>query len=204
MSGRFVRQSAWTLALAGFSLVLSCASIPPTNYYVLGLPHGSGNPDGASKFPYAVSVAPFASEPAYLRKKIIWRSETNRLGYYSSERWAALPAEMFAFRLYERAGDSNLFRSVHAGGPRNEADLILGGRIIAFEELDTDAGSFGNVEVELELVDKTGKRIWSATEGHAEPLSGQGVEAVVKALAVATESVITEALTSIEESLQKM
>jgi ABC-type uncharacterized transport system auxiliary subunit len=139
-----------------------------------------------------------------VRKKIIWRSEPNRLGYYSYERWAALPAEMFAFRMYERAHGSGLFRSVRAEGSRANADLFIGGKIIAFEELDTADGSYGKVEVKVELTDGDGKMIWSGVKSHTEPASGPGVEAVVKAIARATEAVITEALSSIELSIGEM
>ena len=204
MSLSVTRRIVAGLGVGAFALtcVLSCASIPPTNYYVLGLPRESARSGGESRFPHAVSIEPFESEPTYVRKKIIWRSESNRMGYYSYERWAALPAEMFAFRMYERARGSGLFRSVRPEGSRSEADLFIGGKILAFEEFDTADGSYGRVEVALELTDGDGETIWSGVKSHTEPTTGPGVEAVVEAIAVATEMVITEALSSIESSIE--
>lgn len=188
-------------ALAAGSL--SCASIPPTNYYVLGLPREGNAPIGESNSSYTVSIAPFESEPAYMRKKIVWRSESNRMGYYSYEKWGALPAEMFAFRMYERAHGSGLFESVRSEGSRKEADLFIGGRIIAFEELDAADGLYGKVEVEIELSDGEGKIIWSGVENHTTPASERSVEAVVEAIADAADAVITKALVSIGLSLEE-
>ncbi len=206
MNVSVARRIAAGFGVGAFALacVLSCASIPPTNHYVLGLPREPPPPGGETRFPQAVSIDPFESEPMYVRKKIIWRTESNRLGYYSYERWAALPAEMFAFRMYERAHASGLFRSVRAEGSRAEADLFIGGKIIAFEELDTADGSYGRVEVKIELTDGGGKMIWSGVKSHTEPASGPGIEAVVEAMAAATEAVITEALSSIASSLEEM
>lgn len=191
------------LAAAVLVCAASCASIPPTNYYVLGLSREAGHTDGGSKFAYAVSIAAFESEPVYLRKKIIWRSESNRLGYYPYDRWAALPAEMFAFRLYERAHEANLFKSVHTDTPPGRADLIVKGKIISFEELDTPDGWFGKVEAMVELTDPEGAVIWSGVVNRTEPAAEQSVEAAVKAMAEATEAVITEILDSIEQSLEQ-
>ena len=204
MSHSVMRRIAAGFGVGAFALacVLSCASIPPTNYYVLGLPRESARSGGESRFPHAVSIGPFESEPAYVRKKIIWRSESNRLGYYSYDRWAALPSEMFAFRMYERADGSGLFRSVRPEGSRAEADLFIGGKIIAFEEFDTADGSYGRVEVSIELTDGDGGTIWSGVKSHTEPTAEPGVGAVVEAIAAATEAVITEALSSIESSIE--
>lgn len=204
MSGKSARRTGPALVAAALLFAVSCASIPPTNYYVLGLPREPGRSSGENKFPYSVSIEPFRSEPTYLRKKIIWRSESNRLGYYSYDRWAALPAEMFAFRLYERACGSNLFRSVSADGSREQTDLTLKGKIIAFGELDTAGGWYGIVEVKVELADRDGALIWSGIESHAEPAPEQSVEAVVGAIAGATEAVITSVLISVERSLEEM
>jgi ABC-type uncharacterized transport system auxiliary subunit len=111
---------------------------------------------------------------------------------------------MFAFRLYERAHGSGLFGSVRAEGSRAEANLFIGGKIIAFEELHTADGSYGRVEVKIELTNSDDKIIWSGVKSHTESASEPGVEAVVEAIATATEAVITEALSSIELALEEM
>jgi len=196
------RLSGAALVFAALLLAASCATIPPTNYYVLGLPSERGHSGGDGKFPYAVSVAPFESEPVYLRKKIVWRSGSSRVGYYSYERWAALPAEMFAFRLYERARGSGLFKDVCASSLSGEADLILRGKIMSFEELDTSDGWLGRVEVKVELADADGAIIWSDVVARTAPASEESVEAAVAAIASATEAVITEILASVEQALE--
>jgi ABC-type uncharacterized transport system auxiliary subunit len=190
------------LVLILFALSASCASIPSTNYYVLGLPREPDRTGGESKYPVSVFIEPFESEPVYLRKKIIWRSQAN-LGYYSYERWAALPVEMFAFRLYERSHSAGLFKSVRAGGSRDAVDLVISGKMIAFEELATANGHYGRVEAKIEIAERTGTVIWSGIESHSEPVSGHGIEAVVRAIAEATDAVVLKTLESIDLSLEQ-
>ena len=191
------------LVVAALAFSASCASIPSTKYYVLGLPREPDRAPGKSKYPYSVLIAPFESEPIYMRKKIIWRSQSNRLGYYSYEKWAALPAEMFAFRFYERSLNAGLFKRVNAEGSNDAADLVISGKIIAFEELDDADGHYGRVAAKIQIADKDGIVIWSGVESHAEPVADQNIEAVVRAIADATDAVVTRALESMDSSLEK-
>ena len=191
------------LVVVAFAFSASCASIPSTQYYVLGLPREPDRTSGESKHPYSVLIASFESEAVYMRKKIIWRSQSNRLGYYSYEKWAALPAEMFAFRFYERTLSAGLFKRVNAEGSNNAADLIISGKIIAFEEQDDADGHYGRVTAKIQLADKDGVVIWSGVESHAEPVSEQNIEAVVRAIAGATDAVVTRALESMDSSLKE-
>ncbi len=203
MRPRRLRRVAAALSMAAPLVLASCAtSIPPTNYYVLGLSNSPAQTAVESSFPYTLAIAPFESESIYLRKKIVWRSGPNRLGYYSYDKWAALPAEMFSYRLYERAQSSGLFKSVVSDAASGSADLILRGRITAFEEVDTPEGWFGRVEVEAELTQSDGTVLWSGVAGHTEPAAEQSVQATVKAISRATEATITALLSSVEQALR--
>lgn len=180
----------------------SCASIPPTNYYVLGLAHEPAHKSYESSLPHTLAIAPFGSESIYLRKKIVWRSGPNHLGYYSYEKWAALPSEMFSHRLYERAQSSGLFDRVVSSAASESTDLVLKGKVTAFEELDTPEGWFGKVEVQAELTRSNGTVIWSGVAGHSEPAAEQSVQATVEAISNATEATITSLLSSVEQALR--
>ena len=182
--------------------IFSCATVPPTNYYVLGRSDHAGQM--SETLPYTIAIAPFESETTHMRKKIAWRSETGRLGYYPYDKWAALPAEMFAFRMYQRAHSSNLFSRVVSGTASDDVDFILQGELISFEEMDTPEGWFGAVEARVELLRRDGTIVWSGTASHMEPATEEAVDAVVKAIADATEATITEMLSSIEESLREI
>lgn len=199
---RRLRGLATALTTAAPLVLTSCASIPPTNYYVLGLSHDLPQTAYESSLPYTLAIAPFESESTYLRKKIVWRSGPNRLGYHSYERWAALPAEMFSHRLYQRAHSSGLFDRVVSDTSPDSADLILRGKVTAFEEVDTPEGWFGRVEVQAELTQDDGTVIWSGVAGHSEPAAEQSVQATVKALSDATEATITAILSSVEQALR--
>jgi uncharacterized lipoprotein YmbA len=78
---RRLRGLAAALTTAAPLVLTSCAGIPPTNYYVLGLSHDLPQTAYESSLPYTLAIAPFDSESTYLRKKIVWRSGPNRLGY---------------------------------------------------------------------------------------------------------------------------
>ncbi len=182
----------------------SCASIPPTNYYVLGFSDASQIADRDHVFPHTLAVANFDSKPLYIRKKIIWRSESNQVGYYSYEKWAALPAEMLSYRLFARANESRLFNRVIMGAAAIDADFVLTGTILSFEELAAPEGLFGKVEVKAELLRRDGTVLWTDIAGHAEPVTGQKMEDTVGAIATAAEKTITEILSSVEQIVRNL
>jgi ABC-type uncharacterized transport system auxiliary subunit len=192
-----------------FGLALTClaacsARIPPTNYYVLGFTDSQTQNPLESRFPYTLLVEPFESNSVYLQKKIVWRSGPNEIGYYPYEKWAALPSEMFTYRLYRYAQESGLFQRVYSIDAPRPTDLRLGGRIMAFEELDTPEGRFGHVSVSAELARADGTIIWNGESSHKIRMAEQTPEAVVNAIAAATEAVVAEMLSSIEQLLAQM
>jgi ABC-type uncharacterized transport system auxiliary subunit len=189
-------------AFVAILFAASCASIPSTNHYVLGLPRESDVATGKSKYTYSVAIAPFESEPVYMRKKIIWRSHSTRLGYYSYEKWASLPSEMLALRLYERCHSAGLFKTVYAEGS-GAADLVISGKVIAFEELESEDGHFGRVEAMIQIAERDGESIWSGVVSHAEPVGERNIRTVVQAIADATDEVLTQAIESMDSSLEE-
>ena len=189
---------------ASFLVALSCSTtIPPADYYVLGSQQASPRSNPASTLPYTLSVAHFESAETFLRKSIVWQTDENQLGYYSYQRWAETPAEMFSYRLYQRAHESGLFRQVVWGLSTGEADLIVKGKITSFEELDTSEGWYGKVQVEAVLLKSDGAILWSGLVGDTQPAAEKSVKAAVDAITKATEVTLTKILSSIEQTLGK-
>ncbi len=184
-----------------FLLILSCSTtVPPATYYVLGSPQISAKPTPVAKFNYTLAVVHFESAETLLRKSIIWQNDS-QLGYYSYQRWAETPAEMFSYRLYQRALESGLFRHVIWGSGTGEVDLVLKGKITSFEEIDTPEGRCGKVQAEVALLKNDGTVLWSGLVGDTEPAAEENVKSVVSAITSATETAITSILSSVENTL---
>jgi ABC-type uncharacterized transport system auxiliary subunit len=182
--------------------VAGCAvNIPPTNYYVLGLPLNPP-PKGKAVFPYSLSIGMFRAESPLLRRNVIWRKDST-FGFYSYEKWGELPARLFSYRLYRRTVASGLFSSVEFRAAAGETDLVLRGRLLHFEETTTSEGVFGTVNVEVRLVSKDGTSIWEGTTEKQVPVQGEGAKASVDAITKAAEETITSILSSIEQALRQ-
>lgn len=190
------------LALFIVTCMAGCAvKIPPTNYYVLGLPL-SPPPKGKAVFPYSLTIGMFSAESPLLRKNVVWRKD-NTVGFYSYEKWAELPARLFSYRLYRRAVAAGLFTSVEFRAAAGETDLVLRGRLLHFEETTTSEGVFGTVAVEARLLSKDGTLIWTGTVEKRVPVEGEGAKASVAAITKAAEETITSILSSIEQALRQ-
>ncbi len=193
--------SVASLALS-FLLVVSCSTtVPPANYYVLVSPQIPLQKPPVDTFDYTIAVAHFESDETFLRKSIVWQTDTSQLGYYSGERWAETPAEMFSYRLYQRVLESGLFHHVVWGLTMGEGNLVLKGKITSFEELDTPERWYGKVQVEAVLLKSDGTVLWSGQVGDKEPAAEESVKAVVDAITKATDMTITTILLSLEQTL---
>jgi ABC-type uncharacterized transport system auxiliary subunit len=189
----------WWLSVLILSLSGCATELPPTSYYVLGLPLHSPTRERPA-LPYSLSVGRFKADPPLLRRAVVWRTE-NQVGYYTYEKWAELPSRLFSHRLYRRASGAGLFERVELGNGGAEADLTLKGTLLAFEEVNTPQGAFGRVEIEAYLSKSDGTPIWSGTVGKEVPVEGENAKAAVRAITQAAEEAITSLLSSLQEAL---
>jgi len=186
------------LAILFEVLVLGgCAGkLPDTRFYQLAATPSTQKPTGD----VTLVVEPLATDPAYDDERIVYRSTPYRLDYYQYHRWSSPPGAMVGNYLEQALENSGKFRSV-AREISVDAPAVLGGRVIAIEEIDTSKTSWrGRIVIELTLTDaRSGTTLWTEQYDETEPLPAQTPEGLAKALSAAMDRIVTKAAPTIAE-----
>jgi len=175
----------------------ACAGkLPETRFYQLATSSSTQKPVGE----VTLVVEPLATDPAYDDERIVYRSTPYRLDYYQYHRWSSPPGAMVGNYLEQALENSGKFRSV-ARELSVDAPAVLGGRVIAIEEIDTSKTSWrGRIVIELTLTDaRSGATLWTEQYDESEPLPAQSPEGLAKALSAAMERIVAKAAPAIAE-----
>jgi ABC-type uncharacterized transport system auxiliary subunit len=88
---------------------------------------------------------------------------------------------------------SGVFTQVKMLPVRERVDYTLGGRILNFEEVDSDGGPKVRLALALSLVRMTDhKLVWSGEQRQEAPLQDRGVEGVASALSTSCAQVLRD------------
>jgi ABC-type uncharacterized transport system auxiliary subunit len=168
--------------------------LPDTRYYQLAPPVSSERGGELT-----LVMEPLTTDQAYDDERIVYRSTPYRLDYYQYHRWSAAPGTMVSAFLEEALEHSGRFRSV-TRELTADAPVVLGGRVVAIEEVDTSKTSWlGRIVIELTLTDaRTNKALWTEQFEETEPLPRQSPEGLAKALSAAMNRIAIKAGPMIE------
>lgn len=172
-----------------------CANkLPDTRYYQLA-PTTQGKPGGD----LSLVLEPLSTDQAYDDERIVYRSTPYRFDYYQYHRWSAAPGAMVGNYLEQSLERSGHFRNVTHEATA-DAPVVLGGRVIAIEEVDTAKSKWvGRIVLELTVSDtKTNKPLWTQQFEETEPLASQSPEGLAQALSIAMGRITEQALPQIE------
>lgn len=182
-------------SLAFAAALAACANkVPETRYYQLAAPTSPvrGTADAV------LVVEPLDTDAAYDDERIVYRTTPYRLDYYQYHRWSAAPGVLVGNYLEEALERSGRFRSVvRALTPA--AHALLGGRIVAIEEVDASARRWlGRIVLELTLTDpRTGEIVWTEQYEETEPMPVQHPEGLARALSTAMHRITRRAAPTI-------
>ena len=173
-------------------LVLAAAcggKVPETRYYQLAV-KASGAPSGE----LVLALDSLVTDAAYDDERIVYRTNPYRIDYYQYHRWSASPGVMIGNFLEQSLEKSGAFRAV-VREVRADAPVLLGGRIIAIEEVDAAPDRWlGRIVIELVLTDvATGRTLWTEQFEETEPLAKQTPEGLAQALSSAMARIATRA-----------
>jgi ABC-type uncharacterized transport system auxiliary subunit len=180
---------------APFLLVLAltaCAGkVPATRYYQLATP----STPAPSNSGVALVVETLDTDNAYDDERMVYRLTPYRLDYYNYHRWSAPPGTLVGNFLEAAFESSGRFRTV-SRELIPQAPVILGGRVLALEEVDKSKTSWvGHVVIELRLTDATtGEVLWSQQFEENEPVKEQTPEGLAQALSKALDRIARNAL----------
>ncbi len=174
-----------------FELVLfGCGGkMPETRYYQLAAPT-AGTQGGDT----VLVLEPLATDPAYDDERIVYRTNPYRLDYYQYHRWSASPGTMIGNFLENALERSGKFRAVVREATA-DAPVVLGGRVVAIEEVDRSKSEWlGRVVLELTLTEtRTGVVLWTEQFEETERLAAQTPEGLARALSVAMQRIASRA-----------
>ena len=183
-----MKRAALCLA---FALTACAGKLPETRYYQLASP-ATPAPSNSG---VALVVETLETDNAYDDERIVYRLTPYRLDYYNYHRWSAPPGTLIGNFLEAAFEASGRFRSV-SRDTNSEAPVILGGRVIALEEVDKSKTSWvGHAVIELRLTDATtGDVVWSQQFDESEPVKDQTPEGLAQALSKALDRIAKNAL----------
>lgn len=179
------------LAILVEVLLGACAGkLPETRFYQLAPTEKASEPTGEA----TLVLEALATDPAYDDDRIVYRTTPYRLDYYQYHRWSAAPGMMVGNYLEQAFESSGRFRSV-VREQSADAPAVLGGRVIAIEEIDTSKTSWrGRIVIELTLTEtQTGGVLWTQQFEESEPLAAQTPEGLAKALSTAMARIAARA-----------
>ena len=177
--------------LAILLLAAACGGkVPETRYYQLAVKPASTAPGGD----LVLALDSLVTDAAYDDERIVYRANPYRLDYYQYHRWSASPGVMIGNFLEQSLEKSGAFRAV-VREVRADAPVVLGGRIVAIEEVDAAPNRWlGRIVIELVLTDAaTGRTLWTEQFEETEPLAKQTPEGLAQALSSAMARIAARA-----------
>jgi ABC-type uncharacterized transport system auxiliary subunit len=173
---------------------------PDTRYYQLANPAHAVPRTGAA----AIAVEPLTTDGAYDDERIVYRVNPYRLDYYNYHRWSAAPGTLVGNYLEQAFARSGRFRQV-VREPSDSTPVVLGGRLIALEEVDISKTSWqGRIVIELTLTDSTTHQVlWSEQFEETESLPAQNPEGLARAISAAMERIVKRAAPTVADVAEK-
>ena len=170
------------LSIVALLFVLtSCASAPSLDYYTIDM-----TPSGVGGESVNLAVGRFAVSDKLDRHQIVIQESPTRIGYYATDRWASSIGELVGHKLAAEFGPVD-------GALRS---LIVEGRIVAFEQVDTAAGPVAKAGLDVTIREGESMRyeepLLEKSYVVERPASGNSVDAVVQALSRALEEIAAE------------
>lgn len=170
------------LAITLVLFALGCGSTPKNIRYYQVVPPDQGEPSGD----LIIGVEPFYADGPYSDQRIVFRESSYRVDYYYYHRWSAPPGLLVSEYLRTSLQNSGHFKTVLSGFTA-DATAMVGGRVVAFEEIDHDSDEWrAHVTLDFYLRDgQTGVLIWSKQISEEEVASEQSPEGIAKAMSIA-------------------
>ena len=158
--------------------------MPETRYY--DLPSAARGRTGTGP---VLAVEPLEVDEPYDDDRMVYRENPYRVDYYHYHRWSASPGALVSRHLERALGASGRFAAVLRDEHARGVTFILGGRLLALEEVDLSKRRWvGRVALELALRDAaSGDVVWTRRLELTEPVTRQSPEGVARAVSRALD-----------------
>jgi uncharacterized lipoprotein YmbA len=174
-----MRSSCTVVAL--LVMTAACASAPDLSTYTIDMTP-SGSVDAATGF----SVERFTVSERLDRSRIVIQASPILVESYRTARWAEGLGGMVQRKLVAELGSDE----------GSETVLVVSGRVVAFEQVDSPSGPRALIRLEIEMRDPGVARyeppLFEQTYESNRPVDDAGVEPLVHALSRALEDIAAE------------
>jgi ABC-type uncharacterized transport system auxiliary subunit len=192
------KAAVTVLALAALA-ICGCGALPQSKYYELQLPRETNSAVSGDTFPVTLLVGPLKASHLYREDRLVYATDTEQMGTYQMQRWAAPPTEMMRDLLWRSLRASHRYSGVHLLTSSAHGDFILEGNLYDFKEI-SGATLLARVSLALQLREtKTGAIVWTFDIARDEPVNGKDVAAVVAALDQNAQRCVTNAEAKLNE-----
>jgi ABC-type uncharacterized transport system auxiliary subunit len=183
----------------------ACGGVPKTYYYTLQVPAVPAPTD--SRTNYVLGVEHFRAPEILRDDRIVYYVSPTQINFYQNHRWGSDPATLLSQFTSQWLESSGIFTQVKILPVRERVDYTLGGRVISFEEVDSEGGGKARLAFTLWLVRTSDhKLVWSGEQRRETPLQERGVEGVASALnascAQALRDMVPGLITQVEQDFK--
>jgi len=171
--------------LAAYVLA-GCATSPPMRYYTLDMQCASTAPHGVH-----IGIEHLRLAQPLARREIMIQASPTQLDYYALDQWAATLDELVAHKLEAEFGEC-------AEATR---DLVLRGRILAFNQVDVPGGAQAHAKIAVALYEPGARlhepplfeKTYEARGPATEPTAPAVVEALSRCLEEVAAAIVEDA-----------
>lgn len=186
------RAATRALVLAGLlPFLLHCgASRPEVRHYTLSVPPPA--PSATEAATKTLQVRHLLARAPYDQQLMVYRSTPYRVAFYNYHQWASSPGEQVAEWTLRYLRQSGLFAQVMAA-PGTSGELVLGGVIRDFEEVDGDGAWEAVLGVDFYLTKGDQQPpLWSKSFQVRRAAARRNPEAIAEAMSQNLEQVLKQ------------
>lgn len=184
--------------IASFLVLGACAgpaSVPPTQYYVLGNGKETAAPVRASQRSGALLVHPTSVSTFYDTQRLVYSRAEGQRAYYRFAAWTERPGRAFSELLMRRLGASSTTSGV-------KGNLVLHTQLYElYHDASANPGTV-TIEVSAELVDAGGRLVGERRRfSRSVPARSENAAGAVEAANRAVSEVLDEIAAWVQSSL---
>ena len=179
-----------------------CVSAPAPRYYRVPLDFSITNGTSYRPSRGSLRVARFRAVPPLRQDSIVtYQEESPLIEFSPSALWESSPTDIVNVKLAEAFRVEHMFTRVQNRPGRPMADYVIKGKIFRFNRLETSDGLYGEVGLEVELVEQETREIlWSAVIKVREKAGSDDPQAVALAVSKALKQCILQITQQVQEA----
>lgn len=193
------KEERLLLGLAVWSFLLMSCSLtkprPAVHHYALALQLPEVRSSTART---SLVIRPLSARDPYDQERMVYRTSPYAFDLYSSHRWASSPAEQVTYWTRRYLQTTGLFSQVFPTTDSN-ADVVLGGVVRQFEEIDHEATWEAALSIEFWLTRANERSpFWFHSYSVIKPADRRNPEAIAAAMSQGLEEILRQLTTDLE------